>query len=237
MPHQFDRAVLERDLRRRRSRRAARAMAAVDKYLVRRDDGLVLLFTPPFDQTPRDPGYIKGYPPGIRENGGQYTHAAIWSVIAFAMLGDGDKARRAVLDAEPDQSRQHARRAFSATRSSPMSSAPTSIPCRPMSGAADGPGIPARRDGCTAPASNGSSASACRERRCYRSLHTNDMAGLRDVFPIPLQPATTSAVENPRGVSRGIVRAELDGAALPGNQARIPLADDGATHRVRIVLG
>ena len=67
-------------------------MAAVDEYLVRRDDGLVLLFTPPFDQTPLDPGYIKGYPPGIRENGGQYTHAAIWSVIAFAMLGDGDKA-------------------------------------------------------------------------------------------------------------------------------------------------
>jgi cyclic beta-1,2-glucan synthetase len=68
--------------------RSARAVAAVDKYLVRRDDGLVLLFTPPFDQTPLDPGYIKGYPPGIRENGGQYTHAAIWSVIAFAMLGD-----------------------------------------------------------------------------------------------------------------------------------------------------
>ena len=54
--------------------RSARAMAAVEKYLVRRDDGLVLLFTPPFDQTPLDPGYIKAYPPGIRENGGQYTH-------------------------------------------------------------------------------------------------------------------------------------------------------------------
>ena len=76
MPHQFHRAVLERDLRRRRSDRAARAMAAVDKYLVRRDDDLVLLFTPPFDHTPLDPGYIKGYPPGIRENGGQYTHGA-----------------------------------------------------------------------------------------------------------------------------------------------------------------
>ena len=52
----------------------------------------MLLFTPPFDHTPLDPGYIKGYPPGIRENGGQYTHGALWSVIAFAMLGDGDKA-------------------------------------------------------------------------------------------------------------------------------------------------
>jgi cellobiose phosphorylase len=51
-----------------------------------------LLFTPPFDKTPRDPGYIKGYPPGIRENGGQYTHAALWAVWAFAELGDGDRA-------------------------------------------------------------------------------------------------------------------------------------------------
>src|SRR5207247_6841345 len=57
--------------------RAARAMAAVDEHLVCRDAGQVLLFTPPFDQTSLDPGYIKGYPPGIRENGGQYTHAAI----------------------------------------------------------------------------------------------------------------------------------------------------------------
>ncbi len=54
-------------------------MAALEEYLVRRDDGLLLLLTPPFDQTPLDPGYIKGYPPGIRENGGQYTHGAVWS--------------------------------------------------------------------------------------------------------------------------------------------------------------
>ena len=67
-------------------------MAAVEEYLVRRGDGLVLLFTPPFDHSDVDPGYIKGYLPGIRENGGQYTHAAIWSVLAFAALGDGDKA-------------------------------------------------------------------------------------------------------------------------------------------------
>src|SRR5204863_611294 len=72
--------------------RSARAMAAVEKYLVRRDDGLVLLFTPPFDQTPLDPGYIKAYPPGIRENGGQYTHGAVWSVFAHAKLGQAERA-------------------------------------------------------------------------------------------------------------------------------------------------
>ena len=72
--------------------RARRAMAAVDRNLVRRDERLVLLFTPPFDHFTPDPGYIKAYPPGIRENGGQYTHAAAWTTIAFAMLGDADKA-------------------------------------------------------------------------------------------------------------------------------------------------
>ena len=72
--------------------RAARAMAAVDKFLVQRDEKLALLFTPPFDHPDQDPGYIKGYPRGIRENGGQYTHGAIWAVLAFAIQGDGDKA-------------------------------------------------------------------------------------------------------------------------------------------------
>ena len=72
--------------------RAAKAMSAVERELIRRDEGLALLFAPPFDKSAPDPGYIKGYPPGIRENGGQYTHAALWSVMAFAALGEGDKA-------------------------------------------------------------------------------------------------------------------------------------------------
>jgi cyclic beta-1,2-glucan synthetase len=72
--------------------RAAAAMASLDARLIRREDGLALLFAPPFDRTPRDPGYIKGYPPGLRENGGQYSHAAMWAVLAFAKLGEGGKA-------------------------------------------------------------------------------------------------------------------------------------------------
>jgi cyclic beta-1,2-glucan synthetase len=72
--------------------RMTRAMAAVEEYLIRRGDGLVILFTPPFDKGHLDPGYIKGYVPGVRENGGQYTHAAIWTLIAFSMLGDGERA-------------------------------------------------------------------------------------------------------------------------------------------------
>ena len=68
------------------------AMAAVDRRLVRREAGLIQLFAPPFDVTPLDPGYIKGYIPGVRENGGQYTHAAIWTAMAFAQLGDNERA-------------------------------------------------------------------------------------------------------------------------------------------------
>lgn len=74
--------------------RAARAMASLERELVRPDDGLMLVLTPPFDKTPHDPGYIKSYPPGLRENGGQYTHAGAWAVLATAALGDGDRAAR-----------------------------------------------------------------------------------------------------------------------------------------------
>jgi cellobiose phosphorylase len=72
--------------------RARLAMDAVDDRLVRREAGLVQLLDPPFDRTALEPGYIKGYVPGVRENGGQYTHAAIWTAMAFAQLGDGRRA-------------------------------------------------------------------------------------------------------------------------------------------------
>ncbi|HHW48826.1 MAG TPA: glycosyl transferase, partial [Clostridiaceae bacterium] len=72
--------------------RVIEAMNSVEQYLVQRDDGLIKLLTPPFDEGELEPGYIKGYAPGVRENGGQYTHAAAWVIIAFAKLGDGDKA-------------------------------------------------------------------------------------------------------------------------------------------------
>jgi cellobiose phosphorylase len=72
--------------------RARRAMAAVDQRLVRRDAQLIQLLDPPFDKSDLEPGYIKGYIPGVRENGGQYTHAAIWTTMAFAMLGDTERA-------------------------------------------------------------------------------------------------------------------------------------------------
>ncbi len=72
--------------------RAGLAMAAVSEHLIQRPGGPAMLFSPPFDRTALDPGYVKGYPPGIRENGGQYTHAAIWVVMAFAQLGQAELA-------------------------------------------------------------------------------------------------------------------------------------------------
>ncbi len=73
-------------------KRSRTAMEAVDKFLVRRQHGLIQLLDPPFDKSDLDPGYIKGYVPGVRENGGQYTHAAVWTAMAFAALGDSSRA-------------------------------------------------------------------------------------------------------------------------------------------------
>jgi cellobiose phosphorylase len=72
--------------------RVRQAMKSVEDYLITREDGVIKLLAPPFDTSEMEPGYIKGYSPGVRENGGQYTHAAAWVIIAFAKLGDGDKA-------------------------------------------------------------------------------------------------------------------------------------------------
>ena len=72
--------------------RSRQAMNAVDERLVRRNAKLIQLFDPPFDKSALNPGYIKGYIPGVRENGGQYTHAAIWTAMAFALMGENDRA-------------------------------------------------------------------------------------------------------------------------------------------------
>jgi cyclic beta-1,2-glucan synthetase len=75
-----------------RNDRGAKALQSAWEHLVRPDDGLVLLFEPPFDKMEPSPGYIRGYPPGVRENGGQYTHAAVWLAMAMARSGDGTRA-------------------------------------------------------------------------------------------------------------------------------------------------
>ncbi|HKC51351.1 MAG TPA: glucoamylase family protein [Myxococcota bacterium] len=216
--------------------RAARAMAEVDRQLIQRRNRLALLFAPPFDTTPLDPGYVKAYPPGIRENGGQYTHAATWSLIAFAMLGDGDTAGELFSILNPIN---HA-----ATRADVRR-----YKVEPYALAADVYSVAPHvgRGGWTW--YTGSAG------WLYRA-GIEWMLGfrVRGEF-LELDPCVPKswpgfelafrfrssryeiAVSNPRRVSRGISHAELDGRPISGPPTRIPLADDGATHQVRVTLG
>ena len=123
-------------------------MEAVDKRLVRRKMDLIQLLDPPFDKSDMNPGYIKGYVPGVRENGGQYTHAAIWAAMAFARLGDNRRAWELFKMINPVN---HARSAeeLPPTKWNPTSLRPMSMRCRPIPAVAAGPGTRARLPGCT----------------------------------------------------------------------------------------
>ncbi|MBI2203895.1 MAG: glycosyl transferase [Candidatus Rokubacteria bacterium] len=215
--------------------RQARAMAAVDERLVRRADGLVLLFTPPFDDTRLEPGYIKGYVPGVRENGGQYTHAAMWVAIAFAMLGDGDAAAEIL------------------ALSNPINRSRTAADVRryrvePYVVAADVYAEPPHvgRGGWTWY----TGSAGWMYRAGLESVLGFRLRGTRLVidpciprawpgFEIAFRYRSARyaiVVSNPRGVSSGVSSVDVDGVVLASAPA-IMLADDGQTHRVRIVLG
>ncbi len=216
--------------------RAAQAMAAVAEHLVLRDQGLVLLLTPPFDRALPDPGYIQGYPPGIRENGGQYTHAAVWSVIAFAMLGDGDQAAGLFALLNPIL---HA-----ATRAGMHR-----YKVEPYVACADVYSTPPHvgRGGWTWY----TGTAGWTYRAGLEWLLGFRLRGATLVID-PCVPTTWPgfeiefryhgaryhiAVENPHGHSRGVASVELDGVASTTPLAPIPLVDDGAVHRLRVVLG
>ena len=216
--------------------RAARAMAAVDEQLVRRRDGLALLFTPPFDRTPLDPGYIKGYPPGIRENGGQYTHAATWSAIAFAALGDGDKAAELFSLLNPIN-RTSTRADVQRYKVEPYVVAADVYSVAPHVG----------RGGWTW--YTGSAGWLYRagieailgfrlqgEFLCLTPCIPKAWPRFEIVFKYR-SARYEIAVENPNGVNRGVAHAELDGRTLPERPTRVPLADDGHTHTLRVILG
>ncbi len=217
--------------------RCRRAMEALDKYLVRRSEKLSLLFTPPFDAPGRDPGYIAGYPPGVRENGGQYTHASAWAALAFAMLGDGDKAAEMLSLMNPIH---HAddRTGMYRYRVEPY------VVC------ADIYSVPphAGRGGWTWY----TGSAGWMYRAALEGLLGFRPAGDRlaiapciprswPQFEIAFRYRRTLyeiLVENPLGVCGGILAAKLDGRML-GEEERsaIALADDGQSHRLHIILG
>jgi cyclic beta-1,2-glucan synthetase len=216
--------------------RAERAMAAVEEYLVRREQELVLLFTPPFDRFDVDPGYVRGYPPGVRENGGQYTHAAIWAVAAFAALGDGDKAGEL----------------FSILNSINRASTRAGVyryKVEPYVVAADVYAEPPHvgRGGWTW--YTGSAGWMYRTgvewllgfRFRGATLHLDpSIPRAWRRFEIAFRYHSSRylvIVENPLGVSRGVQSVSVDDApAVPGARS-VALVDDGGSHRVRAILG
>ena len=209
-------------------------MASVDEYLIRRGDGIVLLFTPPFDKSDLEPGYIKGYVPGVRENGGQYTHAALWTLIAFTMLGDGDKAGELFALLNPIN--------HSSTRAGLHK-----YKVEPYVAAGDvyAEATHVGRGGWTW--YTGSAG------WMYRAAIESILGFYIEGNILKIEPCIPRfwreyeikyrhdktiyniKVENPLSVCRGVVEVWLDNERLPEN--KISLADDEAEHHIKVILG
>jgi cyclic beta-1,2-glucan synthetase len=191
--------------------------------------------SPAVRPTPLDPGYIKGYLPGVRENGGQYTHAAVWSAVAFAMLGEGDKALEMFNLLSPIH---HAgdRTAVDVYKVEPYAVAADVYSEPPnvgrggwtwYTGAAGwlyrlGSGVDPRLP---------EAGSALRIDPCIpKGWKHFEIAYRHGGTPYRI------TVENPRGVCRGVSSLSLDGTPLPAD-ALVPLVDDGREHQVQVVLG
>jgi cyclic beta-1,2-glucan synthetase len=214
--------------------RAKRAMQSVEKRLVLEREGLILLLTPAFDKTPEDPGYIKGYLPGVRENGGQYTHAAIWTAIAHVLMGDGEEGYRLFDMLNPIS---HTRTLEEIER----------YKVEPYVIAADVYSHPQHmgRGGWTWYTGSAS---------WFYRLGVEYILGLKlhgDHFTVePCIPSHWPGysvvlryndskyhirVENERGAVSQVEAVELDGSPLPDR--KVPLVNDGNRHEVRVAMG
>jgi cyclic beta-1,2-glucan synthetase len=215
-------------------KRAERAMNAVRAHLVRRASGVVLLLAPPFDRAAADPGYIKGYVPGIRENGGQYTHAAAWVVLALTRLGSGDEAVELFHMLNPIN---HSRTPAEVQR----------YMTEPYAVAGDVYDHPSHRGRGGWTWYSGSAGWMYRvglegvlglTRRGAFFTVNPCIPSSWPQFTIEWRLGTTRytiLVENPERRCTGVATVELDGS--PVDPGAIPLADDGGTHDVRVVLG
>ncbi len=215
--------------------RARQAMDAADRHLIRRKDSLVLLLTPPFGRTALEPGYIKGYVPGVRENGGQYTHAAVWTAIAFAALHDGDRAAEVLSMLNPIR-RTSTPDAVARYRVEPYVSVGDVYSEPPHVG----------RGGWSW--YTGSAGWMYRagvewllgvRLRGRRLLIDPCIPSVWPGFTLALRFGATRyevTVENPKGACSGVGLLELDGVAS-SDRSGIPVVDDQGVHRVRAVLG
>ena len=218
--------------------RAVQAMAALDRQLVHRGDQLALLFTPPFDKTTHDPGYIKGYPPGIRENGGQYTHAAAWSIMAFAALGQGGKAVELFSVVNPIN--------HTSTRAGVLR-----YKVEPYVVAADVYSVAPHvgRGGWTWYTGSAGWLYRAGLESILGLRMLGDSVSIDPCIP-PAWPGFEMtlryrdavydiSVQNPQGVSRGVAAVRYDGEPQPVShgKALLKLAVDGAAHQILVTLG
>jgi cyclic beta-1,2-glucan synthetase len=215
-------------------RLAERAMDSVRTFLMARRAHALLLLHPPFDGSARDPGYIKGYPPGVRENGGQYTHAAAWTVMALAQLGSGDEAAEVFHMLNPVN---HARRTEDVMR--------YRVEPYVLAG-----------DVCSHPSQLGRGGWTWYTGSAgwmYRAAVESILGLRRSGATFAVSPCVPSAwpgyeltwrigetrhrivVTNPEGRCHGVVTATLDGR--PVDHTAIPLVEDGRSHEVLVVLG
>ena len=221
--------------------RADQAMNAAEEHLISEADGLIRLLTPPFANTPEDPGYIKGYVAGVRENGGQYTHAACWIVQALAKLGRRDRAAR-LLEMLSPISHTRTREDVKRYKAEPY------VIAADVYGAAPHVG----RGGWTW--YTGSAGWAYRvaiESVLGLRIENGDTFVIKPCVPdewpefcIDYRHPNTKTgyhieVRNPGGCSERVVNLVVDGKALSvnGGEARMPIAHDGAMHPVVITLG
>ena len=216
--------------------RAKTAMASMTEHLVRPDPGLALLFTPPFDRSQLEPGYIKGYPPGLRENGGQYSHAAMWAILAQARLGNGDAAGQLFSMLNPIN---HAltREAINRYKVEPYVIAADVYSTAPHEG----------RGGWTwYTGSAGWMYRAGIEGLLGLNRSGADLM-LNPCFPKRWPKLSASVtlgrarigitILNPEGTGKGIVAAELDGAALSVGKDGVTLPLVDGSHELIVTLG
>lgn len=220
--------------------RADQALDALEQHLISDQDQLIRLLTPPFENTPNDPGYIKGYVAGVRENGGQYTHAALWVVKAMAQAGRRERAAQLLKMLSPIS---HSSNSIDAQR----------YKVEPYVIAADIYGVAPHvgRGGWTwYTGSAGWMYRVAIESILGFSLQGGNTLrlapGIPDHWPgftldYRLDDGTQYEIEviNPKTCAMAVVSAQLDGAAITcdAQGVTVPLAKDGAIHRLQVVLG
>lgn len=215
-------------------KRQKQAVKSVGEHLIRKDENLALLLTPPFDSGELEPGYIKGYPPGIRENGGQYTHAACWMIIAYALLGEGEKAYELFSMMNPIN---HTLTGEAINR----------YKTEPYVVAADIYSHPKHigRGGWTWYTGSASWMYRAALESLLGFCLKGNILNIEPCIPrswngfeIDYRHGRTLyqiRIENPSGICRGVIEVSLDGKLLPSSD--IPLMDDELMHKVKVIMG